>query len=301
LNREYCETHRSVMVHEALHYLLPEKNGIYVDGTLGEGKHTLAILEATHGNCKVIGLDLDREALDIAESNLRNHSGSVELFEASFSDFDSILRSLAIEKVNGILLDLGVSTLQLKGVDRGFSYERDESLDMRMSSRNPVTARRVLNEYPEGELSRIIFEFGDEKRFARRISRQIVRRRPLETTGDLVSAVRNALPSEEIRRRKRHFATRTFQAVRIEVNKEIETLEKTLSRMPEYLKDGGKLVVISFHSLEDRTVKNKFREMKDSELKILTKKPVTPSERELVSNPRSRSAKLRAAERISRG
>ena len=289
------------MVHEALHYLLPKENGIYIDGTLGEGNHTLAILEATQGRCRVIGLDLDREAIELAESNLKTYSDSVELFEASYSDFDSVLRSLDIEKVSGILLDLGVSTLQLKGDGRGFSYEKDEPLDMRMSSRNPITAETIVNRYSESELARVIFEFGEEKRFARRISRHIVRRRPLATTGDLVSAVHNALPPEEIRKRKRHFATRVFQAIRIEVNKEIEALERSLTRMPDYIEDGGRLVVISFHSLEDRTVKNRFREMKDTELKIVTKKPVVPSERELISNPRSRSAKLRAAERIARG
>jgi len=298
LPREYHESHRSVMVHEALHYLLTKDNGVYVDCTLGEGGHTRAIIEATSAKSTVIGLDVDAEVLALAERKLRDIQGNVHLFNVSYLNFDIVLESLGIDRVDGFLLDLGVSTYQLKAKGRGFSYEVDEPLDMRMNLDNPIKAADVVNKYSEQELARVIFEYGDEKRFSRRIARNIAKRRPIQTTFELVEAIRSALPPEERHRRKRHFATKTFQALRIEVNKELEVIRNTLLKIPEYLNPGGRVVAITFHSLEDRTVKIAFREKKDLELKILTKKPITPSESEVRENPRARSAKLRAAERI---
>ncbi|AKI97879.1 16S rRNA (cytosine(1402)-N(4))-methyltransferase RsmH [Kosmotoga pacifica] len=298
LPREYHESHRSVMVHEALQYLLTRDDGVYVDCTLGEGGHTKAIIEATSARSTVIGLDVDAEVLALAERKLRDIQGNVRLFNVSYLDFDVVLGSLGINRVDGFLLDLGVSTYQLKARGRGFSYEVDEPLDMRMNLSNPVKAVDIVNKYSERELAKVIFEYGDEKRFSRRIARSIVKRRPIQTTFELVEAIRAALPPEERHKRKRHFATRTFQALRIEVNKELEVIRNTLEKIPGYLNPGGRVVVITFHSLEDRTVKHAFREKKGIELKILTKKPVVPSEEEVRENPRARSAKLRAAERI---
>ncbi|MDK2785322.1 MAG: rRNA (cytosine1402-N4)-methyltransferase, partial [Thermotoga sp.] len=189
---------------------------------------------------------------------------------------------------------------QLKGENRGFTFEREEPLDMRMDLESEITAQKVLNELSEEELARIIFEYGEEKRYARRIARKIVENRPLNTTLDLVKAVSEALPSHEIRRRKRHFATRTFQAIRIYVNRELENLrEFLLNKAEKLLRVGGRIVVISFHSLEDRIVKEAFRNSR--KLRILTEKPVRPSEEEVRENPRSRSARLRAAELVEEG
>jgi len=299
MSRQYDEHHRSVMVHEALLYLLGGRvNGTYVDCTAGEGGHMKAILEATNGRAEVIGLDVDREVLDIAEQNLEDYRGNYRLFNLSYVDFEIVLRQAGIDKVDGFLLDVGLSTFQLKSKGRGFSYELDEPLDMRMNLSLKSTAAEVVNGYKESELARILFEYGDERRFARRIARSIVSRRPLLTTKDLHDAVKAAIPPAERYKRKRHFATRTFQAIRIEVNHELENIDSTLKRIPGFLKQGGRIVIISFHSLEDGIAKRVFREKSNSELKILTKKPLRPSEEEVELNLRARSARLRAAERI---
>jgi 16S rRNA (cytosine1402-N4)-methyltransferase len=299
LSRQYDEHHRSVFIHEALHYLLSkQESGLYFDCTAGEGGHIRAILEATNGLSRVVGLDIDPEVLELAERNLKDFQGCFQLFNRSYVDFEDVLKQLGIAKVDGFLLDVGVSTFQLKSQGRGFSYEVDESLDMRMDPSRGMTAAEVVNSYQEKELARIIFEYGDEKRFARRIARSIVSRRPFYSTFDLVNAVKRAIPAEERYRRKKHFATRTFQAIRIEVNSELDNIERTLRRLPEYLNPGGRIVIISFHSLEDGIAKRVFREKMDSELKILTKKPIMPSEEEIELNLRARSARLRAAERI---
>ncbi|HCO70220.1 16S rRNA (cytosine(1402)-N(4))-methyltransferase RsmH [Mesotoga sp.] len=299
MSRQYDEHHRSVMIREALHYLLGERvDGTYVDCTAGEGGHMKAILEATNGQARVFGLDVDREVLDIAEQNLEDYRGSYRLFNLSYVDFEIVLKQAGIEKVDGFLLDVGLSTFQLKSKGRGFSYELDEPLDMRMNLSLKTTAAEVVNSYKESELARIVFEYGDEKRFARRIARSIVSRRPLFTTKDLHDAVKAAIPPAERYKRKRHFATRTFQAIRIEVNQELENIDSTLKRIPGFLKQGGRIVIISFHSLEDGIAKRVFREKSNSELRILTKKPLRPSEEEVELNLRARSARLRAAERI---
>jgi 16S rRNA (cytosine1402-N4)-methyltransferase len=287
------------MIHEALHYLLSkQEGGLYFDCTAGEGGHIRAILEATKGLSRVVGLDVDREVLELAERNLKDYQGCFQLFNLSYANFEIVLRQLGVTKVDGFLLDVGVSTFQLKSLGRGFSYDIDEPLDMRMDLSRELTAERVVNGYSEKDLARIIFEYGEEQRFARKIARSIVSRRPLYSTKDLVEAIKKAIPPAERYKRKRHFATRTFQAIRIEVNDELENIEKTLRTIPCYLNPGGRVVIISFHSLEDGIAKRVFREKMDIELKILTKKPLSPSEEEIDLNLRARSARLRAAERI---
>jgi 16S rRNA (cytosine1402-N4)-methyltransferase len=287
------------MIHEALHYLLSkQEGGLYFDCTAGEGGHMRAILEATKGLSRVVGLDVDREVLELAERNLKDYQGCFQLFNLSYANFEIVLRQLGVTKVDGFLLDVGVSTFQLKSLGRGFSYDIDEPLDMRMDLSRELTAERVVNGYSEKDLARIIFEYGEEQRFARKIARSIVSRRPLYSTKDLVEAIKKAMPPAERYKRKRHFATRTFQAIRIEVNGELENIEKALRAIPCYLNPGGRVVIISFHSLEDGIAKRVFREKMDVELKILTKKPLSPSEEEIDLNLRARSARLRAAERI---
>lgn len=287
------------MIHEALHYLLSkQEGGLYFDCTAGEGGHIRAILEATKGLSRVVGLDVDREVLELAERNLKDYQGCFQLFNLSYANFEIVLRQLGVTKVDGFLLDVGVSTFQLKSLGRGFSYDIDEPLDMRMDLSRELTAERVVNGYSEKDLARIIFEYGEEQRFARKIARSIVSRRPLYSTKDLVEAIKKAIPPAERYKRKRHFATRTFQAIRIEVNDELENIEKTLRAIPCYLNPGGRVVIISFHSLEDGIAKRVFREKMGIELKILTKKPLSPSEEEIDLNLRARSARLRAAERI---
>ncbi len=288
--------HTPVLVAEIVRFLNTNRDGIYVDCTLGAGGHALALLEACAG-CRIIGLDVDPEALSIAKERLSvyERSGRIKILRESYVNLSSILRSEGIKEVDGILADLGVSSMHLDNPSRGFSFKEEGPLDMRMDPSSEKTAYDVVNIYSERDLARIIGEYGQE-RFARRIAREIVRSRPINTTKDLVDAVSRAIPFSEKRKRKRHFATKTFQAIRIEVNNELENIKKLLVQVENALKLGGRVAVISFHSLEDRIVKNHFRNSR--KLKVITKKPVTPTEREIQINPRSRSAKLRVAERI---
>ncbi|MDI3517606.1 MAG: rRNA (cytosine1402-N4)-methyltransferase [Thermotogota bacterium] len=292
--RKYDERHVSVLASEVVEFLVTRVDGVYVDCTVGEGGHTLQIV-SLYDKAKVVALDKDREVLRLAERNLEGYLDRVKLVHSDFVEVGEVLESLGYQKVDGFLLDLGVSTYQLKAEGRGFSFNRDELLDMRMdpTSSSP-TAREIVNSYSEEELARIIKLYGEEP-FAKRIARSIVRSRPIDSTLQLVEAIKRAIPPKSRFSRKRHFATRTFQALRIEVNRELEKLERVLNVIPDFLRPGGRVVVISFHSLEDRIVKNVFRE--DSRLILITKKPVTPSETELRSNPRARSARMRVAER----
>ncbi len=288
--------HLPVMVNEVLRSFTGLK-GVFLDCTVGLGGHAEAILKNVEGSI-VVGLDLDEEALAIAEQRLAEYErlGRVYLINSSYVDAPNILKTLKVERVVGILMDLGVSTLQLSKSERGFAFLLDGPLDMRMNRKQPLTAYNIVNEWDEKELSRIIFEYGEEKRFARRIASFIVRNRPIETTEQLVRAVAKALPPEAKRSRKRHFATRVFQAIRIAVNNELENLKIFLAGAPDLLQVGGRITVISFHSLEDRLVKEAFRS--DPRFKVLTKKPIVPSLQEVESNPKARSAKMRIAERI---
>lgn len=294
--REYNDSHISVLVNECIQYLVTKKDGIYVDCTAGEGGHIKAICEYCEDQAKIIGVDIDHEVLQIAEQKLKDHLKNVKLIKAPYQNIDVVLAGLGIEKVDGFLMDLGVSTFQLKAEDRGFSFLKDEPLDMRMDPESEVTAADIVNNYPEEKLRQIIFEYGEEKRFAYKIAKSIVRNRPINTTSELVNAVRKALPNSEVYKRKIHFATKTFQAIRIEVNNELKNLEEALSKFEKLLNKKGRVVIITFHSLEDRIVKNFFKS--NDNYNLITSKPLLPSEIELNKNPRSRSAKLRVAEFI---
>ncbi len=294
--REYNDSHISVLVNECIQYLVTKKDGIYVDCTAGEGGHIKAICEYCEDQAKIIGVDIDHEVLQIAEQKLKDHLKNVKLIKAPYQNIDIVLAGLGIEKVDGFLMDLGVSTFQLKAEDRGFSFLKEEPLDMRMDPESEVTAADIVNNYTEESLRQIIFEYGEEKRFAYKIAKSIVRNRPINTTSELVNAVRKALPNSEVYKRKIHFATKTFQAIRIEVNNELKNLEEALSKFEKLLNKKGRVVIITFHSLEDRIVKNFFKS--NDNYNLITSKPLLPSEIELNKNPRSRSAKLRIAEFI---
>ncbi|KLO23180.1 16S rRNA methyltransferase [Marinitoga sp. 1197] len=294
--RKYDDYHKSVMVEEVLKFLITKDDGIYVDCTAGEGGHIKAIYEKTNGKAKIIAVDVDYEVLEIAEDRIKEITNKIEFFKASYKDIDIVLHGLGIKKVDGFLMDLGVSTFQLKGEKRGFTFMKDEPLDMRMDPDSDFTAWTVINEYPEEDLSKIIFEYGEEFKFARRIARYIVNSRPINTTFELVEVIKKALPPKERYRRKRHFATKTFQAIRIEVNREFDNIRTALEKFPDFLNTGGRICIISFHSLEDKIVKNFFRN--NEKLKLLTKKPILPTNEEIESNPRARSARIRVAERI---
>lgn len=290
--RRYEDKHIPVMPKEVIEHLIWKKDGIYVDCTVGEGGHT-SLMASVSPNIFVIGLDIDSEVLTIAEKNLSSFS-NVKLFKSSYVDLPVVLKALNIEKVSGILIDLGISTYQLKAEGRGFTFNRDEPLDMRMNLEQKKTAYDVVNFYSEKELADIIFKYGEE-RFSRRIARSIVNSRPINSTLELVEAIRKALPPQEIRKRKRHFATKTFQAIRIEVNGELSNIENFLNNVPDLLEIGGRLAVISFHSLEDRLVKHFIKN--SNKLRQIVG-PIIPSKEEIDENPRARSAKLRIAERI---
>ncbi|SHH41326.1 16S rRNA (cytosine(1402)-N(4))-methyltransferase RsmH [Thermosipho atlanticus] len=290
--RKYSDKHIPVMPKEVVNYLLWKENGIYVDCTVGEGGHARLLAESSP-NVFVIGIDIDSEVLQIAEKNL-SHFENIALFKSSYTDLPVVLKLMNINKVSGILIDLGISTFQLMGEGRGFTFNKDEPLDMRMNLEQTKTAHEVVNQYSEEKLANIIFQYGEE-RFSRRIAKKIVENRPINTTLELVEVIKRALPYNEIKKRKRHFATKTFQAIRIEVNSELENIKKFLEIAPDFLEQNGRLAVISFHSLEDRLVKHFFRN--DPRIKQIAG-PIRPSESEIKSNPRSRSAKLRIAERI---
>jgi len=288
--------HKPVLLEESTDLLLGNKGTLYVDCTLGLGGHTKRVLQK-NPKAFVIGIDRDEEAIELAKENLKEFEGRYTIYKADFADLDAVLEAEGIEQVDGFLFDLGVSMLQLKS-ERGFSFQINAPLDMRMDREQKLTAYKVVNEYPEKELARIIWEYGEE-RLSRKIARTIVqarKKKPIETTAELAKLVESVYPPK-LRHGRIHPATRTFQAIRIEVNRELESLKIALEKTLDFLKVGGRLVVISFHSLEDRIVKNFLKEHSDK-LKILTKKPITPSEEEVRDNPASRSAKLRAGERV---
>jgi 16S rRNA (cytosine1402-N4)-methyltransferase len=285
------------MTREVLAFLQPEQRGVFVDCTVGMGGHTLAILEA--GATRVIGLDRDPAALAMAAETLRAYHDRVELVHSDYRAIAPVLDARGIDRVDGALADMGMSSYQLEAEGRGFSFQRDAPLDMRMDTTTGPTAADLLRDAPESEIADAIYQFGEE-RFSRRIARLIVQARdaaPIETTAQLAAIVRRAVP-------KRGFAridpaTRTFQALRIWVNRELEEIDRFLETLTQRLKTGARLVVITFHSLEDRIVKHTLRALaqrEDARIRVLTKKPVTAQPDELERNPRARSAKLRAAE-----
>jgi len=290
----YDRFHIPVLLDEVMSLLNPKDGGVYVDCTLGAGGHAERILELSSPSGRLIGIDLDSEAISIAKERLKRFGDRVRFVHANFADLDDILRSLDVDEVDGILMDLGVSWIQLSDPERGFSFRLDAPLDMRMDRRIPLTAREVVNTKSERELREIFRRYGEE-RWAGRIARRITRLRgksPILTTRQLARIVESTVP----RHGRFHPATRIFLALRIYVNRELDNLERGLDSAIRWLKPGGRICVISFHSLEDRIVKWKFRE--GTCLKIITRKPVTPGDEEVRENPRSRSAKLRAAEAI---
>jgi 16S rRNA (cytosine1402-N4)-methyltransferase len=295
--------HLPVLLDEVLEALNCLPGRVYADGTVGGGGHSRGILERSSPTGRVIGLDWDEEALERARRNLSPFAGRFELRRANYRDFRSVLESLSLPGVDGILLDLGVSSEQLESRHRGFSFRWEAPLDMRMSQDKTTTAQELVRKLPAVELESLLRNFGEE-RWARRIARNIVRARqkaPLRTTRDLVEVIERSVPPK---RRGIHPATRTFQALRISVNEELNNLQTFLEGAPELLNPGGRLCIISYHSLEDRIVKNRFREWVRGEgrrtppFRLLTPKPVVPSREEVCRNLRSRSAKMRAVEKL---
>ncbi|MBI2842803.1 MAG: 16S rRNA (cytosine(1402)-N(4))-methyltransferase RsmH [Armatimonadetes bacterium] len=307
--------HRPVMLSEVLDLLDPKPGGVYVDCTLGGGGHAKGILDRILPGGKLIGIDRDQDAIAHATAELVDLAENITLVRGDFSELDGILRDVGVESVVGVLFDLGVSSYQLETPERGFSFQYPAPLDMRMDRSQPVTAADLVNTLTERELADLIYTHSDE-RWSRRIARVIVGRRalsPITTTSELAEIVASAIPARAHPPRI-HPATRTFQALRVAVNAEFEALDRGLAAAAEALAAGGRMCVISYHSLEDRRVKQFFslasgRCMCPPELpqcvcgarrflRILTKKPVTPAPEEIAANPRSRSAKLRAAEKL---
>jgi len=302
--------HHPVLYHEVLDILAPESGGRYLDGTLGAGGHAEGILNASAPQGKLLGLDLDQEALAIARQRLLPYEDRAVIRLSSFHQAPDILQEIGWEAVDGILLDLGVSSMQIDEPERGFSFMEEGPLDMRFNQGVGLSAKDLVNTSSEEALADIIWKYGEE-RYARRIARMIVENRPINTTQELSNLIKKAVPGYTTHINP---ATRTFQALRIATNKELETLSAALPDLIKYLTPGGRIIAISFHSLEDRIVKQFFKkESKNcicppeqpictcdhkASLKVLTKKPIRPTEEEKKSNPRSSSAKLRAAEKI---
>ncbi len=286
--------HTSVLLEESTDILLGNGGSVYVDCTIGLGGHTKRILEK-NSKAFVIGIDRDPQALEVAKENLKAFEGRFSLYHANYKDLDIVLNQEGIDKVDGFLFDLGISMFQIKSA-RGFSFQRDDPLDMRMNPEDSKTAYQVVNHYSQKDLERIIRDYGEE-RYAKKIAQAIVlyrSKKPIETTKELADIVVSVLPK---RYSKIHPATKTFQAIRIEVNDELKSLEIALEKTIPFLRTSSRIVVISFHSLEDRIVKNFFKQNSHI-LKSLTKKPIIPTMEEVKQNPASRSAKLRAGERL---
>lgn len=307
--------HVSVLLEETIDSLNICSDGIYVDGTTGGGGHSYEIAKRLGDKGRLICIDQDAEALAAARVRLAPFEEKITFVKSNYVHMKEVLSELSIPKVNGIVLDLGVSSYQLDNAERGFSYREDAPLDMRMDREQSTTAKDIVNEYPESELFRIIKEYGEE-RFARNIARNICRQRkekPIETTLELVDLIRTSMPAKA-RNGKSHPAKRTFQAIRIECNRELDVLRQALDDMIDLLCDGGRLSIITFHSLEDRMVKTSFKKQenpctcppdfpvcvcgKKPKGKVITRKPILPSEEELERNTRSKSAKLRVFEKI---
>jgi 16S rRNA (cytosine1402-N4)-methyltransferase len=292
-------THLPVLTADVLRHLQPERGGLFVDCTVGLGGHARALLEA--GATRILGLDRDLDALAIARQTLAPWSDRVDLVHADYRSIDEVLDSQRIASIDGAMADLGVSSLQLEAPARGFSFQRDEPLDMRMDRTSGDTAADLVARSTERDLADAIFKYGEE-RFSRRIARSIVDTRaaePITTTAQLAAIVRRSVPRRGYTRIDP--ATRTFQALRIWVNRELEGLDRFIEAAVRRLRAGRRLVTITFHSLEDRVVKHTLRALERSEhalVRVLTKKPIVAGDDELRSNPRARSAKLRAAERL---
>ena len=292
--------HIPVLLDEILDHFEIKADGVYVDGTLGMGGHSKAILERLGPKGRLIALDCDERSLERAKGNLEGHHDRCSFVCRNFRYLNLILEDLALSQVDGVLFDFGISSVQLDDPERGLSFQEDGPLDMRLNQKSPVTAEAILRDYGENELANLIFQYGEE-RYSRRIARRIVQARsqaPIETTEQLKKIVMKAMPLTR-NWQKIHPATRTFQALRIAVNEELVAIEEGVLAGIEVLKPGGMICAISFHSLEDRIVKNIFRNKhKEGQLKLMTKKPICPGDEEVKRNSRSRSAKLRVGEKI---
>lgn len=306
--------HISVLYNETISGMNIKDGGIYVDGTLGGGGHSLGILSSAR-DVRLIGIDQDPEAIEAAGRRLAAFGDSVSLVNRNFSEIKSILKEINIDGIDGAVLDLGVSSYQLDNAERGFSYMHNSRLDMRMDKDNPKSAYEVINEYSFDELKRIFYDYGEEK-WSARVAQFIVERReekPIETTFELVDIIKAAIP-KKVRAEGSHPAKRIFQAVRIEVNNELGILRPAVNDIVEALKPGGRIAVITFHSLEDRIIKNAFTDLatgcicpksfpvcvcnRQPVVKVITKKPILPTRQEEIDNSRSKSAKLRIAEKL---
>ena len=286
--------HVPVLSNEVLSFLEIKPSGKYLDGTCGLGGHSKQILSKLSPNGFLIGTDIDNEAIDIAKTKLKEVSGNFHIEKCSYSQFPKVLKKLNIDKVDGILLDLGLSSLQLDSRDRGFSFMRDASLDMRFDLDSKIKANDIINRFSEIKLADIMYQFGQE-RMSRKISRNIIKNRPINMVSELVEIIRISTPPNK----RNKTMARVFQSFRIAVNNEIDNLKKFLKKYISYVNAGGKIVIISFHSVEDRIVKQSFKSSSNrGVLKILTKKPIIASEEEKNFNKRSKSAKLRCAVKL---
>lgn len=306
--------HKSVLLYETVDQLNIKPDGIYVDGTLGGGGHSYEIASRLSDKGRLIGIDQDEDAIKAASERLKPFVDRVTIVRNNYCNMDKVLDELSIDKVDGIMLDLGVSSYQLDTAERGFTYNVDAKLDMRMDQRQEVTARDIVNDYSEYDLYRIIRDYGED-RFAKNIAKHIVaarQKKPIETTFELNEIIKAAIPMK-VRATGGHPSKRTYQAIRIELNRELEVLENSIDMMIDRLNKGGRLCIITFHSLEDRIVKVRYKNNenpctcppsfptcvcgKKSKGKVITRKPIIPSEEELEENSRSKSSKLRVFER----
>ncbi len=314
LNENFNFKHKSVLLDETIEMLNIKPEGIYVDGTLGGGGHSYEICRRLGAGGRMIGIDQDEAAIHAGSERLKEFKDKVTVIRSNYSDMKRVLLEHGIERVDGILLDLGVSSYQLDTPERGFSYKENAPLDMRMDTRNEKTAKDIVNGYSEFDLYRIIRDYGEDK-FAKNIAKHIIRVRnekPIDTTDELTEAIKAAIPMK-IRMNTGHPAKKTFQAIRIELNRELEVLNKSLDDMIGMLNDKGRLCIITFHSLEDRIVKSSFRNNEDpctcppnfpvcvcgnkSKGKVITRKPILPTDQEITDNKRSKSSKLRVFEK----
>ena len=308
-------SHKSVLLNETIEGLKIKPDGVYVDGTLGGGGHSFEIAARLNEKGRLVGIDQDEAAIEAAGNRLSEFGSRVTIVRSNYRNTKSVLASLGITGIDGMMLDLGVSSYQLDTEERGFSYRFDTPLDMRMDQRQSLTAKNIVNEYSETELFHVIRDYGEDK-FAKNIARHIVKAREtkaIETTGELNEIIRAAIPAK-MRAEGGHPSKRTFQAIRIECNRELEVLKESMDELIGLLNPGGRLCIITFHSLEDRIVKTAFKKAenpctcppsfpvcvcgKRSQGKVITGKPVLPCEEEMESNPRSKSAKLRIFEKI---
>ena len=306
--------HKSVLLYETVDQLNIKPDGIYVDGTLGGGGHSYEIASRLSDKGRLIGIDQDEDAIKAASERLKPFMDRVTIVRNNYCNMDKVLDELSIDKVDGIMLDLGVSSYQLDNLERGFSYKSDAPLDMRMDQRQEMTAKDIVNGYSEEDLYRIIRDYGEDK-FAKNIAKHIVQARqikPVETTFELDEIIKAAIPMK-FRATGGHPAKKTFQAIRIELNRELEVLDESIDAMTDLLNDNGRLCIITFHSLEDRIVKTRFRKNenpctcppdfpvcvcgKKPKGKVITRKPIVPDEEELEENKRAKSSKLRVFER----